>query len=755
MNEPAAIMMTDIVGFTELTRQRGTFVRQIGKRYREVLQECVERYGGRIINVFGDAALVLFERPLETLKCALEIQKSVHEEPFIPLRIALHHGEVISEGDEVYGEAINLASRILKTAVPSSVLLSDSFKALLHDQTILKTRSIGIFNYKYVKRPVEVFGVCDEDLVLPGTHEKDKREMVQSNTIAVMPFINLTGEPGNDYLGDGIGEAIIHALARLRGLHVTARSSSFALKDQEMDARELGRILGVACLLEGSVQKHGNSIRVTAQLINTRTGFHIFSETYDKEIIDLFAIQEDIAWRIAERLKEKINLEDRDQLASPKTGNVKALDFYMQARHLMAANSYSEVIRAIDLFHQSIEMDPGFVLPYTGICLCYTFLGALRMIEEDQANRKASQYALKALQIEPNLPEALSVHALSSFWINNWNLRNAEEVIGKALRIAPGSAEIRLFHGMFLLMAGNMEEALIEVLLANKLDPLNPTILSRLGYIYLCMKEYEEAHTCFRLAHDTAPFAMYIHYILAWSYLLQKQYRQAESALQQVDEEKDVYQSVHGTRGCLHAKQGRVEQAYQEIQQINAMNEQGQIKFPHYNLALIYAGLEKPDELFYHIEKAFTEKPIHLMFFQADPFWEKYRTVRRYQDLASRVFKRSASSGRIRISTETRETLSLQSDDILYIEAQDNYSRVVWTEGKNRKEKLLRITLKNLEEQLSGTDILRCHRSYLVNCSRYSIYGDSRGFKMKSAVDSYEVPVSRLKSKEIISRYRE
>jgi len=165
--------------------------------------------------------------------------------------------------------------------------------------------------------------------------------------------------------------------------------------------------------------------------------------------------------------------------------------------------------------------------------------------------------------------------------------------------------------------------------------------------------------------------------------------------------------------------------------------------------------LEKQDELLYHLEKAFAEKPVHLMFFQADPFWEKYRKDRRYQDLAGRVFRRSASSRRIRLHTETRETLSLQSEDILYIEAQDNYSRVVWTEGNRKKEKLLRTTIKNLEEQLSGTDILRCHRSYLVNCSRYSIYGDSRGFSMKSAVDSFKVPVSRLRSKEIIDRYRE
>jgi DNA-binding LytR/AlgR family response regulator len=159
--------------------------------------------------------------------------------------------------------------------------------------------------------------------------------------------------------------------------------------------------------------------------------------------------------------------------------------------------------------------------------------------------------------------------------------------------------------------------------------------------------------------------------------------------------------------------------------------------------------------MFYHLEKAFFERPISLMFIKADPFWEQYRQDDRYIHLVNRIFKGSSTSARITLRGETNEILNIQSEDILFIKAEVNYSRVVWIEDNKRKEKVLRATLKTLEEQLSGSSIIRCHRSYLFNASRYSISGDSRGFKLRSVSDPFEVPVSRLKSQEIISRLKQ
>jgi adenylate cyclase len=745
-------MMTDIVGFTELSRQKKQGIRELGQKHARVIGDSAAMYGGRIINIFGDSAVILFDLPLNSLKCAVEIQLESIKDPIIPMRIALHCGVIIAEGNEVYGDAINLTARILKLAKSGNVLCSEDLRHILLSESDYSLKSAGIFNLKYVEHPVEIYGVDHPGLSLPRVEAGEREISLLSSSVAVMPFLDIGVSSGEQFLGEGISDAIIHALSKLEGLSIISRSSSFAFSKQNKDIKEAGRLLGVAHVLEGSVQKYENKIRITAQLINTRTGFHEFSETYDKEVQDFFFIQEEIAWLIAWRLKQEISQKDKIQMALPRTSSTKALEYNFQARHLMAHPGKEDILRAIELFKRAIEEDPGFVLPYSGMSICYIYLGALKYLNEEESYQKSEEYSSRAIQIDPTIPEAMVVHALSSFWVNNWNLTLGQEVLSKALRVAPGSAEIRLFKGMFALISGNRKDALIEILLANKLDPLNPNILSRLAYTYLCLEDFDQAHTTFRLAHNTAPFAMYINYIQAWSYLLQGQYDRAESALKDVDTLKDVYQSVLGTQGFLDAKLGRLERAYEQIRQIKSLQEKGNISFPNYNCALVYAGLNKTDEMFAYLERAFAEKPVHLMFIQSDPFWDPYRSDQRYVHLVNRVFKRSPSSGEIVLCAETREKLRLQADDILYIAAEDNYSRVVWTEALKRKEKMLRSTLKQMEEQLLESHMLRCHRSYLVNCSRYTLEGDSRGYKLVSAADSEKIPVSRAYSKKIIER---
>lgn len=748
------IMMTDIVGFTEISRQKEEEIRALSQKHARMLKKAVSEQGGKIINIFGDSALAIFDRPAGALKCAIEVQRVSHLDPAVPMRIALHCGEIISEGNEVYGEAINLTARILKVATAGNVLCSDELQDLLANEAGFTLKSAGIFHLKYVERPVEIFGLDHPVLSLPQVSPADREVSLKASSLAVMPFISLGASEEDHVLGEGISEAIIHALSKLEGLSIISRSSSFAFSKHHTDLKEAARILGVAHVLEGSVQKHGSRIRISAQLINTTTGFHEFSETYDKDLQDLFTIQEEIAWLIAWRLKQEISQKEKAHMLLPRTSNAKAMEYNLQARHLMGHPGKEDIYHAIELFSCAIEEDPGYVSPYSGISICYTYLGALKYMDEEESYQKSAEYALRATQIDPELPEAMVVHALASFWTNDWNLERGQEIISEALRVAPGSAEIRLFKGMFALISGNKKDALVEILLANKLDPLNPNILSRLAYTYLCVEDFEQAHNYFRLAHNTAPFAMYINYILAWSYLLQGQYGRAESALREVDRKKDVYQSVVGTQGFLDARLGRVEEAYEKIRRIKVLQEKGDISFPNYNCALVYAGLNKTDEMFYYLKRAFSEKPVHLMFVQADPFWDPYRIDPRYVQMVNRVFKRSPSSGIIVLQSETREKLRLSSDDLLYISAEDNYSRVVWTDGNKGKEKVLRSTLKHLEEQLSGSDMLRCHRSYLVNCSRYQLKGDSRGYKLSSAADSRLIPVSRAYSKKIIERMK-
>jgi hypothetical protein len=245
---------------------------------------------------------------------------------------------------------------------------------------------------------------------------------------------------------------------------------------------------------------------------------------------------------------------------------------------------------------------------------------------------------------------------------------------------------------------------------------------------------------------------MYMHYVLAWSYLLQEKYELAESALQEVDEEVDVYQSTPGTLGYIYARQGKLEKAYEQLRVIGQLKDEGNMRYPHYNYALVYAGMKKNEEMFHHLEKSFAEKPVHLMFIQADPFWEEFRADSRYVQLVSQVFKKTYVSRDLVLHSDTRESLRVQLDQLLYIQADDNYSRVVWVEGHTRKEKVLRTTLQHLESQLGGSGMIRCHRSYLVNLDKYELKGDSRGYRLRTAADPLEIPVSRQRSPSIVER---
>jgi tetratricopeptide (TPR) repeat protein len=232
---------------------------------------------------------------------------------------------------------------------------------------------------------------------------------------------------------------------------------------------------------------------------------------------------------------------------------------------------------------------------------------------------------------------------MSIFWISNWTLDTYAEALTKALKTAPGSAEVRLYYGVFRLIEGKVEKALSEILLAKKLDPLNSVILTRLGYTYLCVKEFELAREQFREAHALVKMDMYYQFMITWSYLLEEKYERAEAELQKIEEGKDGYHLKRGTAGYLHARLGRREEALQMVDEISSLDKEGKMRFSHLNLSLIYSGLDQREQMYSHLEKAFNEKAITLMFIQADPFWENYWKEARFKAIVDKAFHRKTT----------------------------------------------------------------------------------------------------------------
>ena len=324
----AAILFTGIQGYPALMQKDQQQALSMQTRHREIITTEHLQHYGRIIQNFGDGTLSIFSSAVEAVRCALDMQLAFQQKPRVPVRMGLHMGDIII-GEDVIGDGVNLAARIQSLGVAGSVLLSDRVHDEIQNHPELPTVSVGTYHLKNITRPVEVFAIKNEALVVPEpyslkgkTAAKEQPNQLQPknlsdlrqalakkvnqpllHSIAVLPFVNVSNDPEQEYFSDGMTEEILNALTQIKDLNVAGRISSFQFKGQALDLREVGNKLHVETVLEGSVRKQGNRVRITAQLIDVEDGFHLWSERYDREMDDIFAIQDDISAQIAEQLK--------------------------------------------------------------------------------------------------------------------------------------------------------------------------------------------------------------------------------------------------------------------------------------------------------------------------------------------------------------------------------------------------------------------------------------------------------------------
>src|SRR5919108_913210 len=302
----SAIMFTDMVGYTALMQEDEARARRDRDRQRTVLDRHIQRHGGRILQFYGDGALSVFDSAIEAVASAVNIQRELRQEPRVPLRVGIHTGDVAYDDDGVFGDGVNVAARIQSLGTSGSVLVSEKVYDEIKNQRHLGAVSLGEFNLKNVQRPLEVFAIVAEGLTLPQPEALPGPGRTTHRSVAVLPFMNMSPDPENEYFSDGITEELINVLTRVNGLKVTARTSSFAFKGKQHDVRQIAKRLGVANVLEGSVRKAGQRVRVTAQLIDAANGYHLFSETYDRKLADVFELQDEIARAIVDAVQDRL-----------------------------------------------------------------------------------------------------------------------------------------------------------------------------------------------------------------------------------------------------------------------------------------------------------------------------------------------------------------------------------------------------------------------------------------------------------------
>ncbi len=500
----AAIMFTDIVGYTALMQKDETAAMAMRTRHRSTFQENHDTHAGEIVQYYGDGTLSTFSSAVKAVECAIDIQQALQREKPVPIRIGLHLGDIVFDGTEVYGDGVNLSSRIESLGVAGSILISGKLNDELKNQRQLTTKSLGYFELKNIAKPVEVFAIANEGIKVPERSELKDVPKKETKTIAVLPFVNMSSDTENEYFSDGMTEEIINALSKIKGLKVTSRTSSFHFKNKNIPISNIGEALNVSTILEGSIRLSGNKMRITAQLIDVVDDFHFWSETFDRSINDIFAVQDEISLLIADKLREHIGHFDlEDRLIDSPDVPVDIYKKYLKGRYHLMKLTLPETERAIAIFEKVIQEAPNFPLPYLDINQGYAFLGTMGLLPAFEAFQKAKPFLDKALELDKSLPESQLNLAWISCW-QNWDLEGAYRHLNNALEIRP-SDEIYLTFSNTLTLEGKLKAAQNYIDKALELDPFSAMNIHYKGFLFYLMEKYEQAIPLFEKALGLKP----------------------------------------------------------------------------------------------------------------------------------------------------------------------------------------------------------------------------------------------------------
>jgi TolB-like protein/Tfp pilus assembly protein PilF len=452
-----------------------------------------------------------------------------------------------------------------------------------------------------------------------------RQEQVGSDfsSIAVLPFVNLSSEQENEYFSDGLTDELIHALARVPDLHVISETSSFAVKGKRHNAREVGRLLNVGALVEGSVRRTGDRVRITAQLIRVSDDRHLWTESFDRRMADIFAAQEEIADAIVRQLRAKLPVA-RSRPSS--TNNLEAYHAYLKGRYFWKKFRVKDIQQALSFFQEAIEKDPGFASAHAGVADSYDLLGVFGGMPWAEARPKARAAARKALEIDASLAEAHTTLAhLSTL---DWDWKSAAKEFRQALALNPNYATARQFYANnYLTPMRRLDEALGEMKRAQELDPLSAAILTDMGWIYFCAREYDRAIEQYRKALELEPEYGIAKRRLARAY--EQKGRFAEATAQLPDARRSVERAV------LAVRLGRKSEARQIVQEFEHLPE-GQ-KPGNLGMARVYAALGQKDRAFAFLEKAYEEHATWLFWINAEPDWDGVRSDPRFQALIKKI----------------------------------------------------------------------------------------------------------------------
>ena len=634
-----AILFADITGFTAMMQQDESRALLSRQKLQRTLEEQVAKHNGRIIEFKGDGVLCSFISSIECVHAAVSLQQKMQTPPIVPLRIGIHTGDVLFNDDNIYGDGVNIASRLESFAVSGSIFISAKVYDDIKNQKDLQAISLGVYHFKNVSDDVEILCISNPGLVVPATdYLEGKGQKVNAKTeeksIAVLPFLNLSNDPEQEYFSDGIAEEILGSLSQLKDLKVAGRSSSFQFKGKNVNLAEVGDKLHVQTVLEGSVRKQDKRIRVSAQLVNVKDGFHLWSEKFDRNLDDIFAIQDEIALAITEKLKLTLLHQEKQLLFKAPTNNKAAYDLYLKGMFFWNKRG-AGLQKGLQYFIQATLLDEQFALAHSGIADTYALLAFYSLLPPNEAIPKALNAACKAITIDPTRVEPYSVQAfVTMFYNREWE--KAKKEFGKLFEMNPRYAPAHYWYSQFLCwIEKDYDGAIVEAQYAITLEPLVSHSHHLLAFVHYNYDHFEEALEASNMAIELDRNSFLAYSSLGMSFYGLNKYKEAIKALTRSVELSSRHQYPLLQLFYIYSANGDEEAAKIIAAELRQRSEKEYISPA--GLSFIAYTFKEYENAIQYLERAFRERDNVLTWMNVSSIFSFVRTDIKFKPYLERM----------------------------------------------------------------------------------------------------------------------
>ena len=631
----AAIMFTDLVGYSAITQQNESLALTLLDEHYAILREIFPVHGGREVDVAGDGFLVEFSSAVKATQCAIEIQQQLTKRNAqnpknpIDIRIGIHMGDILSHGDGVRGDVVNIAARVEPLANPGGICVTRPIYDQIRNKINERFESMGQQRLKNIQVPIEVFRIAwsGDSQAQALTHEQKR--------IAVLPLRNISPDPTDEYFADGMTDEIIGRLSKIRDLKIISMTSIMKYKNETKSIAEIGRELGVGSILEGSVRKIGDRVRISVQFVDAESEVPEWSQEYDRELKDVFAVQTEISKSVAEKLKVELQSNERELVERRETFDLLAHEYYLQGSWNLQHRTEAGMQNSIEYFQKAIDQDPSYAVAYAGLAESYLMLGFNGFMATKVAYPAAKVSVVRALQLDPKLARARVSLAAIQF-LYQWNWEGAARELEQAIEVNPNNAQAYHWYGLLHGALGVLEKATELLLHAKELDPFTLVINGNLGFGYYYSKRYDEAITQYQRVLELEPKYLWAHYYIASCYIQKKSY---QTALEHFALEANLWDvrnpalefgfaftnELNGQSGALRKLLTEWESPEKSDREVPYL-----IALSHFHLGELEKGFE-------WLEEARERKSRGMLFVVCDPILEKIKDDPRYLEFLKSV----------------------------------------------------------------------------------------------------------------------